>query len=181
MCTWIQNPDLHLVSPNYISVFTNRHLKQIEAFLLSWVVLIIGQYSVSEADLVYLNRVVVIVKLQWQSNFYSTLGIQVVPWNKVLNFQYLMYCTCCSFIIPGNITVKYLLAITIFSPPQKPLSEIHKLKCSLISLANGTVAAHRSYQQALFWVGIQCPGPHNQSSYLLHSCWAMVNVIVPTA
>ncbi len=73
-----------------------------------------------------------------------------------------MYHTCFSFIIPGNITVKYLLAITIFSPSQKPLAEIHKWKCSLISFVNGTVAAHMSYQQALFWVGIQCPGPSQQ-------------------
>ncbi len=71
----------------------------------------------------------------------------------------LMYHTCSSFIIPGSITVKYLLAITIFSPSQKPLAEIHKWKCSLISFVNGTLAAHMSYQQALSWVGIQCPGP----------------------
>jgi len=81
---------------------------------------------------------------------------------KVLNFQDLMYHTCSSFIIPENIAVKYLLAITIFSPSQKRLAEIHKWKCSLISFANGTVAAHMSYQQALFWVGIQCPGPSQQ-------------------
>jgi hypothetical protein len=78
---------------------------------------------------------------------------------KVLNFQYLMYHTCSSFIIPGDITVKYSLAIRIFSPSLKPLAEIHKWKCSLISFVNDTVAAHMSYQQALFWVGIQCPGP----------------------
>jgi hypothetical protein len=70
-----------------------------------------------------------------------------------------MYHTCSTFIIPGNITVKYSLAIMIFSPSLKPLAEIHKWKCSLISFANGTVAAHISYQQALFSVGIQCPGP----------------------
>jgi len=50
--------------PNYVFVFTNRHLKQIEVFLLSWVVLITSQHSVSEADLVYLHRAVVVVKLQ---------------------------------------------------------------------------------------------------------------------
>jgi hypothetical protein len=73
-----------------------------------------------------------------------------------------MYHTCSSFIIPGNITAKCLLVITISSPSQKPLAEIHKWKCSLISFANGTVAAHMSYQQALFWVGIQFPGPSQQ-------------------
>jgi len=67
--------------------------------------------------------------------------------------------TCSSFILPGNITAKYLLVITISSHSQKPLAEIHKWKCSLISFVNGTVATHMSYQQALFWVGIQCPGP----------------------
>jgi len=45
-------------------VFSNRHLKQIEVFLLSWGVLIISQHSVSEADLVYLIKVVVVVKVQ---------------------------------------------------------------------------------------------------------------------
>ncbi len=73
-----------------------------------------------------------------------------------------MYHTCSSFIIPGNITAKYLLVITISSRSQKPLAEIHKWKCSLISFANRTVAAHMSYQQAFFWVGIQCPGPSQQ-------------------
>jgi len=53
-----------LVLPNYVLVFTNRHLNEIEVFLLSWVVHIISQHSVAEADLVYLYRVVVVVKLQ---------------------------------------------------------------------------------------------------------------------
>jgi hypothetical protein len=81
---------------------------------------------------------------------------------KVLNFQYLMYHNCSSFIIPGNLTANYLVVITNSSRSQKTLAEIHKWKCSLISFANGTVAAHMSYQQALFWVGIQCPGPSQQ-------------------
>jgi len=70
-----------------------------------------------------------------------------------------MYHTSSSIIIPENITVKYLLARTICSPSQKPVAKIHKWNCSLISFLNGTVAAHMSYQQGLFWVGIQCPGP----------------------
>ncbi len=32
ICTWIQNPDLHLVLPNYVFEFTNRNLKQIDVF-----------------------------------------------------------------------------------------------------------------------------------------------------
>jgi len=73
-----------------------------------------------------------------------------------------MYHNCSSFIIPGNLTANYLVVITNSSPSQKTLAEIHKWKCSLMSFANGTVAAHMSYQQALFWVGIQCPGPSQQ-------------------
>jgi hypothetical protein len=73
-----------------------------------------------------------------------------------------MYHNCSSFIIPGNLTANYLVVITNSSRSQKTLAEIHKWKCSLISFANGTVAAHMPYQQALFWVGIQCPGPSQQ-------------------
>jgi hypothetical protein len=91
------------------------------------------------------------------------VGFRLFSAIKVLNFQYLMYHTYSSFIIPGNITAKCLLVITISSPSQKPQAEIHKWKCSLISFANGTVAAHMSYQQALFWVGIQFPGPSQQN------------------
>jgi hypothetical protein len=84
-----------------------------------------------------------------------------------------MYHTCSSFIIPGNITAKYLVVITNSNPSQKPLAEIHKWKCSLISFANGIVAAHMSYQHALFWVGIQCPGPSQQK--LLSSAFLLGN------
>ncbi len=100
---------------------------------------------------------------------------------KVLNFQYLMYHTCSSFIIPGNITVNYLLAITIFSPSQKPLAEIHKWKCSLISFVMVQWQPTCHTNRLCFGLAFNALDLHNKGSYLLHFCWAMVNVIVPIA